>query len=298
MIPLAMVNGYSTLLSELSTRALIDLRKTISPILDASPEVKQRTMRELLPVLGNQYAGMTSLISAQFFTELQQVLEIRNPIDAQSLAGPDADRWDSLAGWATRPAALEQGGNALMFSLLSGGLTRILTEMAADTMIGNAEAQGGMGYQRVPKPGCCAFCGMLASRGAAYTSKESAGTVVGRGVPLEKTKGRRGGQGRGINPRGSRRLGESFHDHCRCAVVAVTPQNAVQMQSDADRYLDTYRKGYKQAQDGKIWVPAERTKDGSRSGTGHWETPTGEKSSAKDRTSQILQYMRAELDVK
>ncbi|MBF6301176.1 hypothetical protein IU459_27060 [Nocardia amamiensis] len=51
----------------------------------------------------------------------------------------------------------------------------------------------------------CAFCAMLASRGPVYRSDKSALTVVGRG-------------GR---PRGSRALGERYHDGCDCEAVLV-----------------------------------------------------------------------------
>ncbi|MFI6215642.1 hypothetical protein ACIBCD_26925 [Nocardia brasiliensis] len=51
----------------------------------------------------------------------------------------------------------------------------------------------------------CAFCAMLASRGPVYRSDKSALTVVGRA-------------GR---PRGSRALGELYHDNCDCEVVLV-----------------------------------------------------------------------------
>ncbi|PKV80904.1 VG15 protein [Nocardia fluminea] len=51
----------------------------------------------------------------------------------------------------------------------------------------------------------CAFCAMLASRGPVYRSDKSALSVVG---------GRRG-------PRGSRELGERYHDNCDCECVLV-----------------------------------------------------------------------------
>lgn len=60
------------------------------------------------------------------------------------------------------------------------------------------------GYRRVTDADPCFFCALLASRGAVYT-KESATTVVGRG-------------GR---PRGSRQIGESYHDHCQCTAELV-----------------------------------------------------------------------------
>ena len=92
-------------------------------------------------------------------------------------------------------------------------------------MIGNMEAdvKTRWRYQRVPRVNCCAFCGMLATRGAVYTSAGSAGSVVGAGVPVtpDGEKRKRGGQGKGIKPRGSRRLGEDYHDNCYCTVTAV-----------------------------------------------------------------------------
>lgn len=52
----------------------------------------------------------------------------------------------------------------------------------------------------------CAFCAMLASRGPVYRSDKSALSVVGD---------RRG------RTRGSRELGERYHDHCDCDAVLV-----------------------------------------------------------------------------
>ncbi len=55
-------------------------------------------------------------------------------------------------------------------------------------------------YRRIAQAGACDFCSMLAGRGHVYRSEASAGSVVGR-------RGR---------PRGTRRVGQSYHDGCRC----------------------------------------------------------------------------------
>lgn len=60
-----------------------------------------------------------------------------------------------------------------------------------------------VGWQRITAAGACKFCEMLAGRGAVYKSSASAAGVVG---------------GRGGFPRGTRQIGRSFHDHCRCTV--------------------------------------------------------------------------------
>lgn len=62
-----------------------------------------------------------------------------------------------------------------------------------------------VGFRRVTAPNPCKFCKMLADRGAVFKTSDSAAFVVGRG-----------GQ-----PRGSRRIGQSYHDNCRCSVEPV-----------------------------------------------------------------------------
>jgi len=246
LIPYSATLGYSTLLDRLSVGALAELDQLMASLADESPAVQREALMDLLPTLGDQYVGASSLVSAEFFSELQDMNGIRKPIAAETLETVGTRRWHALAGWGAAPAMFEQGGAALVYSLLSGGLTKILTESAADTMVGNAEAQGGMRAQRVPRPGCCAFCGLLASRFADYSTESAAGTVVGRGAPLSKNfnadgSRRRGGKAKGIRPRGSRAIGEEFHDHCRCRIVAVTGSNYVELQATSEKYYDSYR---------------------------------------------------------
>ena len=245
MIPYSAVSSYSLALDQLSVAALGDLRALLDGLEGTSPERTQRILHEAFPEVFDPFVSASSAVSASFYEEVRDMSGVKGSFAAQTLDSVETDRWRSLVGFGTAPAVFEQGGMALVYSLLSGGLTRVLTEMAADTVIGNAGIDPApMSYQRVPQPGCCAFCGMLASRGASettsYSSEESALRVVGRGVPVEKTRGRRGGQGKGIGARGSRKIGEKFHDHCKCRAVPVTEGNSVQMQADAEKYFDAY----------------------------------------------------------
>ncbi|MEV4155421.1 ADP-ribosyltransferase [Nocardia salmonicida] len=75
--------------------------------------------------------------------------------------------------------------------------TTVATANAASEEIGWARVLSGAEN--------CAWCAMLASRGPVYRSDKSALTVVG---------GRRG-------TRGTRELGERYHDHCDCDAVLV-----------------------------------------------------------------------------
>lgn len=89
-----------------------------------------------------------------------------------------------------------------MTSRLAGSATRLTLAGSRETIADTAEASPAIArYRRVAQSGACDFCEMLAGRGAVYTA-ESAGRVVGRA-------------GR---PRGNRRIGQSYHDQCRCYV--------------------------------------------------------------------------------
>lgn len=62
----------------------------------------------------------------------------------------------------------------------------------------------------------CGFCAMLASRGPVYTSRESALQVVG-----QRRSARQIFNQRPARTRGTRSLGEKFHDGCDCLIVPV-----------------------------------------------------------------------------
>lgn len=86
-------------------------------------------------------------------------------------------------------------------------------------------------WRRITDGRPCAFCAMLATR-TDYTSPFAAQYVVGRGKTTRP--GARGRRGLGVRPRGSRSLGEKYHDNCGCTVAEVfddwEPSNAERQQ--------------------------------------------------------------------
>lgn len=92
---------------------------------------------------------------------------------------------------------------ARVISRLSGATQRYVTNAARDTLEENADEEG-VKWARHAQADACAFCRLLATRGAAYLSRETAGEV--------------GATGR---IRGSREKGSSYHDDCGCVPVPV-----------------------------------------------------------------------------
>src|SRR5690625_235840 len=292
MIPYSAIQGYSMLRSSISDAALADLSAVMGSVASEPTVVQREALRELVPLLGDQYSEATSMVAAEFYAELQSLQDIRKPVAPDIVPLTDRKRWRSLVDWSADDYVFQHLGPSMVYSRLAGGVTRTLTEAAADTMIGNAEVQGGLSAQRVPKPGCCAFCSMIASRGAVYTERSASG-VVGRGKPIGSHR-----LAKGIRPRSSRKLGEKFHDYCRCEIVILTKDNQAELAAIEEQHLAAYRDASKNADEGRSlrWKET-RSKDGSLKKKHYW-VKDGRQHTAANKTSDILAAMRAELGIK
>jgi hypothetical protein len=301
MIPLSVVNGYDLTLNSLSTAALGDLRALLVEVEGMDSDRAKRVLFQAFPALFDPYAVASSEVSASFYEEVRAAANVSGSFTAEAMDGVETQRWNGLVGAGTQPRMLEQGAANLMFQFLAGGLTSILTAAAADTIYGNAQKERvSVGFQRVPKPGCCGFCGMLASRGAAYSSEAAASGVVGRGIPVGQGKGKGSkGRGRGIKARGSREIGQDFHDHCKCRAVQVYKDDYVEMQADADKYFESYAAArYKIDQGLTLETVQFKASDGSLKNKYQWVNADGKQVSSKDKTQMIATAMRHELEVK
>ena len=293
MIPASLLGSYSALRKVISDAAMDDLDSLMLSVLSESPRVQREALRDILPELGDRYVGATSMVAAEFFDELMSLQDVAKPVRADTLLLEDPNRWRSLVEWSADDYVFERLGADQVYSRLAGGLTKTLTEAAADTMIGNAQLQPTrLSAQRVPQPGCCTFCSMVASRGAVYSPK-SAGGVVGRGAPVGSHR-----LAKGIRPRGSRQIGQLYHDYCRCEVVILTPENEAELAGIQEKHLQAYGEAYKQTHEGReLRWKETRLKDGSLKKKHYW-VKTGRVHTHKDATSDILAYMRSELGTK
>lgn len=290
--PIEVTHGFRLVQDEIRREAYSRLSQLVAA------GITREQLIDIAPEIFGPLGDLMITASVKWYDELRELQEVSGGFMAEPLESVSRSRWHSLAGYGTSSVALDEAVDANAFGRIAGGLTWVLTEASFDTIIGNAEIDANpVGYQRVPSPGCCAFCAMLASRGASYGSYKSAKTVVGRGTEIPKVR-RRGGQAKGLRPRGSRRLGDSFHDYCRCTVVAVHEGNSFKLEQDADRYYEQYSEAAKKVSDGQEWTPGERDSDGNRTTKGRWVDASGKARSDKEKKQQILASMRAELGMR
>lgn len=188
-------------------------------ILDSLAVLAARDIR----LLWGAASRMDDIDFASFVSEaFPQVVDPYRELAAETAAvfyaadHPDVTRLPVTAPPVPREKLLTSaqwalGGNGTeAVDRMIGTAQRAVYDGDRETTVLNAEIDEKR-WVRVAQAGACAFCRMLASRAASddisftYQSVESAITVVGRD-----------GQ-----PRGSRQIGELYHDHCNCIAVTI-----------------------------------------------------------------------------
>ena len=256
MVTAMEVGKFRSAIGQLTTVAFAQTKALLAEVGDANPVVFRDRLLETFPSLVAPYHAAASELSATWYEDLRADM-VGGSFTASVVSDVDPDRVDSLVRYSMTP--LFQGSSSDVLGLLAGGLQRIVANGARDTIIQNVMADRvRVGYARIPRAGCCAFCGMLASRGAVYNSRESAGGVVGRGVDASVTAGKRGGQGKGVKVRGSRSLGsDRYHDHCHCLPAPVFSGDTFHKEVE-----DKYAGMYEQASGTKLSDYSKRNPDG------------------------------------
>ena len=163
----------------------------------AYPTMSRAELASIIEHVNSRWGGIAAQDAADTMTITRAAAGITDLPQPQPVTPVTAEVADALAGWA-------QAGDSPEAVLRRAGVSTVrkVREASRETVSHSAEAAG-TGWVRVPRPGTCAFCLMLASRGAVYSSRKDASVVTSK--------------------KARRRLGEKFHDNCSCMVVEVLP---------------------------------------------------------------------------
>lgn len=198
-----------------------------------------RSVAVLVEMLGQTYGDAAATVAADWYEVQRLEAGFADGFPAVLPDEPDASRFEALARWGTGPMYAATPDSAAALSLIGGGLQRIVADMARSTILTSvSQDSAAIGWARHASANACAFCAMLATRGAVY--KTQAGALSVTGVNLGGTdyrKMRRTGATREGILRGSRAttidqggrkgratkrpLGERYHDHCHCVAIPV-----------------------------------------------------------------------------
>lgn len=280
-----------------------DITQILEQLAGESSDVVRQVLKEYFPSIMDQYSYATGQIAAQFYEQERSLAGITAPFVAPSISLVDSGQVDSLLNWSLVPVkgfetgAIPSSMLTLATSRLAGGLSRLAMGNYAQTMADFASSDTAhVTYQRMPQAGCCAFCAMLATRGAVYESEAAATTVVGRGVEKSQTKGKRGGQGKGRRTRGNQPFGEKYHDFCRCTGVALFEGRRQEMDAAMNQYMDAYGEAYaKMHKETTLHTTVTKTPDGSIKTKHEWRNANGQK---VDLNKEVIKNMREILGTK
>lgn len=196
---------------------------------------------EAYPEIASQYASVAADLATEWYNASAPELAYQ----AAPAAAAPVEQYAANARYALTvpgPAALSQ---------LSGALQRAVWNGARDTIEENVVSEGGSRWARYASATACAFCRVMSSRGAVYSSVEAATSVVGRGKEMSASdrRARARGENRddrhrfiagGRRTRGTRELRSSYHNSCRCISVEVRPGRTYEPPSYTEQWHQDY----------------------------------------------------------
>lgn len=137
------------------------------------------------------YGSAAAALGADFYDSLREQADAPRRFRADLADPVPPGQAEAAARWAAGPLFGGDGPNAAL-EHAAGAVQRLVQQPGRDTIALNVRRDPARpGWARVPRGKGCAFCRMLAGRGAVYSTREAAGHM------------------------------STYHDHCRCTATPV-----------------------------------------------------------------------------
>lgn len=176
------------------------------------PAAVQAALFEFVPVLVAQYGDIAATVAADWFEELRAAEGVRGRFSAPLAPPVPVDQVNGRLGFATRASGpLWVADTATLTTFLSMMANEYALQPGRETVMAAAHKDGAA-WARVPEPGACKFCLMLASRGFVYSKSAVADA-------------------------------NKFHGKCRCNAMPVWDETRARVEYgyDPDALYDLYR---------------------------------------------------------
>jgi hypothetical protein len=212
----AQVAEFRAANQSLVTLALRDLRDFWAALnLDGEATRVRDALLDFFPELITVYGDTAALLGADWYDMLRDVPVSSASFRAALATPPQVEQAQAAARWALGPLFQAEPDPVNALSLLGGAAQRLVLKAGRDTVWDSARRDPvRTGIARVPTgPQTCSFCIMLASRGAVYASRESAGAE------------------------------NKYHDDCDCVPTIVRSEDDYPEGHDLDLYRRLYREG-------------------------------------------------------
>ena len=157
--------------------ALRDLKAWWTTVEHLSPSQIQSAAAEFAPILAGVYGEVSATVAADYYDLARELAPKARGRFVASLAPSEAAaRTSRQVGWATAP--LFEGDSLGALDRLSGVVDAASLQDGRNTLMRNSGMDPAKPrYARIPVGKTCAWCLMLASRGAVYRSAATAGAA-------------------------------------------------------------------------------------------------------------------------
>lgn len=205
MVSRAEAERYARAEDRLDRELRGDILRVWRSIEGRSPEYMRDALLEVLPTLVDKYGEGSAVLAAEYFESLV-------PSSGAVLA-PLTSGEAVRASTRAAAGALWTSAPSQTLNMVTASAVRHMRQAGRSTIHESTRRADGYAYGRVPDPGACSWCLMLASRGAVYATKRTAGGD-----------------------------GNDYHDECRCDPTPVPIGDAGALPYDVDALYEQYMK--------------------------------------------------------
>lgn len=202
---------HRTAVSDIATLGIAELVAEWPGLPLDEPEAMRQVLADLLADLTETYAASAAALGADWYDSLRAEANAPGTFVARLPDLPGREQIEASASYAASALYVDTDKALADMAAITD---RIIAEADRAAIEVSVEADPAEPrWARVAQPGACAFCALLASRGPAYRTEETAGLA---------------------------KHGRRYHEHCGCVATPVWPDETFELPDYAEPWIDAY----------------------------------------------------------
>ncbi len=208
---------------DIRTLVLAELQRLWRGLDTLDANATRDVLLEAVPLLVAAYGEVAATVAADFYDEVRDAARVAGRFTVSPVAALDVEALVGQIRWSVSPLYSGSPDPGAALGRLEQKVDEFTLQHGRDTIAANvARDPAGPRWARVPVGKTCAFCTVLASRGASYRSEESA--------------------------RGARK----YHGDCDCTPTPIFPNEALPEGYDPDALFQQYQDARDAAKSGSV----------------------------------------------
>lgn len=130
----------------------------------------------LVAALARKYGAASATMAARFYGAQRSIAGVGSRFSPTPAPAAPVAQVGQAIDWATQPLWAAEPDLATAQTNIQGAVEKLVLDAGRDTIISNAHRDPhAKGWARIPEPGACYFCALLATRGDVYKAQKQAG---------------------------------------------------------------------------------------------------------------------------